>query len=149
MGGSILTKEHITSYINKCIDSLSSGDSSRLTEFATLMQTLAMVTDDSIYQALPQSIGSYANELSRFRILVAVPILGEEDRKKCQQCMQKATSEGVKGLKILKRELCESPRRSSGNILKAIAKFSKQGYLMYTLRTQFTVLPGGKGFQEE
>lgn len=149
MSDSILTKQQVASYIDTCINSLSSSDSSGLAELATLMQALAMVTGDSTFYAMPQSIGSYANELARFRILVAVPILGEEERNKCKECMNKATSEGIKGLQILKKELCESSKPNSDKILEAMAKFSKHGYLMYTLRAQYTALPGTRGSAEE
>lgn len=135
--------------MDDCIESLNSGDSTKLTELATLLQTLAMVTDDYVFLAIPQTIGSYASELAKFRTLVAFPILGEDDRKKCKKCIKKAMDEGVKGIQILKKEICDSSKRNSGNILKALAKFSKHGYLMYGLRTQFTTLPGSRGTQEE
>lgn len=149
MSNAVLTKEQIASYMDQCIDDLKLDNSQKLSEFATLIQTLALVTDDSVFLAIPWNIGFYASELARFRALVAFPILGEEDRKRCKDCIKKATREGIEGLKILKKELCGSGKLNFDNIVKAIAKFSKHGYLMYGLRTQFTALPGGRASKEE
>jgi hypothetical protein len=60
-----------------------------------------------------------------------------------------AAQEGIEGLQILKKELCDSAEIDFDNIVKAIAKFSKHGYLMYGLRSQFTALPGGRASKEE
>ena len=149
LSDSILTKQQVAAYIDKCISSLDSNDCIGLTELATLMQTLAIVTDESAFFPMPQSIGSYANELAKFRTLVAIPILGEDERKKCTKCMKEATGEGIKGLELLKKELCDSSKPRSDNILKAVAKFSKHAYLMYSIRTQYTAFPGSPKPQQE
>lgn len=146
----ILTKEQLGAFIDKSIESLNAGDGTSLNELATLMQTLALVTNDSVFFALPQSIGSYASELGRFRMLVAFPILGEEDRSRCKKCIDDAIADGAKALVILKKELFGTSNPDSSEILKAMAIFSKRGYNMYTLRNQFTAVPGGsRATQEE
>lgn len=149
MEESILTKQQLSLYFGKCKESLNSGNAAPLTELATLMQTIAMVTDDDVFLTLPQSLGAYATELMRFKTLVSVPLLGPEQRNNCQECMNAAVSEGMNGLDILKKELCESSERNYCNILKAMAKFSKHGYLMYSLRNQFVAVPASRALPEE
>lgn len=150
MDNVILNKEHLASYIDKCINDLTSSNSSqRLNELATLMQTLAQVINTDVFLALPQSIGSYASELLQFRTLVAFPLLGPEDRQKCQECIKAAATEGAEALQILKQELFVSANSDFGKIVKAMAIFSKHGYLMYTLRTQFTAVPSSRSMQDE
>lgn len=145
----ILTKKQLSSYIDRCIQALNSGDSTPIAELASLMQTLALATNDDVLLALPQSLGAFASEFARFKMLVAVPILDQEQRKNCTACVEKAAQEGSNGLKILQQELCSSSKRDYCNILNAMAIFSKHGYLMYTLRNQFTAVPSSGLFSEE
>jgi len=149
MKEAILTKEQLSSYIDECIAALNSDDVVKLSDLASLLQSISLVIDDEVFDALPQSIGSYANEFTRFKTLVIIPLLGEKERKNCKKCLDNAKEEGIKGLKILKKELCKSSKRNYRKILSAMAKFSKYGYLMYMMRNQFTAIPSHPKISEE
>ena len=149
MSDAILTKEQLSEYIDKVISSLQSGDSVLLSELASLLQTLAIVADDQILLALPQSIGSFASEFARFKTLVSVPFLDAEQRKRCNGSVEKAESDVVEGLKILQKELCNSSQRNCQNILNAMSMFSKHGYLLYSIRNQYTAVPSQRLMQDE
>lgn len=138
----IITKQQLSGFFDKCATGLDNGDGVPLTELASILQTIALVTNDEVFLSLPQSVGAFASELMRFKTLISVPFLAEEQRNSCQTCVKEAVTEAKEALKLLQKELCQSGERDCKNILNAMSKFSKHGYLMYSLRNQFTAVPG-------
>lgn len=145
----ILTRQQLSSYMDRCKTSLNDCDVAPLAEFATLIQTLANVVNDQVFFSIPQIIGTYSNEITKIKMLVAFPILAESDRGRCNSCLKEAIEEGTRGLEMLKTEICGNSTRNPDNILKAMAIFSKHGYSMYTLRNQFTAMPPNQGSDGE
>lgn len=137
MADSLLTKAHLSDLLDECAEELNSGVGSKLNDLAQVFHSLAQARDDSISWALPQSIGTFAGEVTQFQSLVALPILIEPIRSKCKAVLDNAVKDGTEALKIIRKQLCEENNPDCEAIIKAMALFNKNSYKLYSLRSQF------------
>jgi len=138
MSDPVLTTEHITQLVHRCIIELQNKNTRLLVDLSSLLHSLAQATGDDVYRVLASPLGGFAGELMSFRSLVAVPILPTETREKCEGMLDNAIKGGLEALEIVKNELQKGEARDYKEIVRAVALLTENDYALYGERSALT-----------
>ena len=133
----ILSRSDLGRVIDACVDDLQNGGA-KLYDLAYLLQAVGNATENETYQAVFSSIGSYGHEIMMFRPLVSLPVLPDDMRKTYKDSFTKAIQDGLKALKMMRKELCGNSQPDPTNLIKAMALLNKQDYALTAQRSAVT-----------